>query len=63
MAKRLPAVDLRELLKSWEISLRAANKSPTTIASYMRGVRLYLEWCEQNGHPVEITRARVQRRS
>ncbi|UMB67676.1 tyrosine-type recombinase/integrase [Mycobacterium paraterrae] len=58
MPKTLP--DLRELLESWEISLRAENKSPTTIASYLRGVRLYLDWCNRNEHPVEITRAQVQ---
>jgi site-specific recombinase XerD len=62
MPKRLPAApDLRTLMESWEIILTAENKSPTTITSYLRGVRLYLEWCEQNGHPVELTRAQVQR--
>jgi site-specific recombinase XerD len=33
---------------------------PTTISSYLRGVRLYLKWCEQNRHPLEITRVQVQ---
>jgi len=60
MAKPLPASDLRALLNSWEIILLAENKSPTTITSYMRGVRLYLEWCEQDGHPVELTRGQIQ---
>ncbi len=60
MPESLPAPDLPTLLGSWEISLLAANKSPTTITSYLRGVRLYLRWCEQNGHPVEITRPQVQ---
>lgn len=61
MPKRLPApLDLRALMESWEIILTAENKSPTTIVSYLRGVRLYLEWCERDGHPVEITRAQVQ---
>jgi site-specific recombinase XerD len=60
MAKSLPPFDLPELLNSWEIILLAENKSPTTITSYMRGVRLYMEWCEQNGHPVELTRGRIQ---
>jgi site-specific recombinase XerD len=60
MGKSLPAPNLPDLVESWEISLRAANKSPTTITSYLRGVRLYLTWCEQNGHPLEITRTRVQ---
>jgi site-specific recombinase XerD len=56
----LPAPDLPELLGSWEIALLAANKSPTTIDSYLRGVRLYLTWCDQNGHPTNLTRAQVQ---
>jgi site-specific recombinase XerC len=45
---------LPDLLESWEIILLAENKSPTTISSYLRGVRLYLQWCEQAG------RAQVQ---
>jgi site-specific recombinase XerD len=60
MPNRLPP-DLRTLMGSWEIILTAENKSPTTITSYLRGVRLYLEWCESNGHPLELTRAQVQR--
>jgi site-specific recombinase XerD len=60
MPKSLPPLDLRELLDSWQIILTAENKAKTTITSYERGVRLYLEWCERNGHPVEITRAQVQ---
>jgi site-specific recombinase XerD len=52
--------DLPALLQSWEIMLVAANKSPTTVTSYVRCVDLYLRWLEDNGHPVEITRARVQ---
>jgi site-specific recombinase XerD len=59
MAESLP-LDLRGLVESWEIILRSQNKSPTTISSYLGGVNLYLTWCEQNGHPVELTRGRVQ---
>jgi site-specific recombinase XerD len=51
---------LPELLVSWEIALRAANKSPTTISSYIGHTRLYLKWCEESGHPAELTRAQVQ---
>ncbi len=61
MAHRLPAPDLSGLLSSWEIILLSENKSPTTITSYLRGVRLYLTWCEENGHPAQLTRAQVQR--
>lgn len=49
------------LAESWELALIAANRSSTTITSYTRGVRLYLEWCDGNGHPRELTRAQVQR--
>jgi site-specific recombinase XerD len=60
MGKSLPAPDLPALLNSWEINLLAENKSPTTITSYLRGVRLYLEWCERNEHAVELTRVQIQ---
>jgi site-specific recombinase XerD len=60
MAESLPALDLPRLLDSWEIILLAENKSPTTISSYLRGVRLYLAWCEENRHPLKLTRAQVQ---
>lgn len=60
MSNSLLPPDLRDLLDSWEINLTAENKSPTTITSYLRGVRLYLEWCERDGHPVELTRAQIQ---
>jgi site-specific recombinase XerD len=60
MGKPLPAPDLPALLSSWEINLLAENKSPTTITSYLRGVRLYLEWCERNEHAVELTRVQIQ---
>jgi site-specific recombinase XerD len=60
MGKPLPAPDLPTLLNSWEINLLAENKSPTTITSYLRGVRLYLEWCERNEHAVELTRVQIQ---
>lgn len=61
MAEPLLPPDLPELVESWEISLVAANKSPTTVSSYLRGVNLYLRWCQEGGHPLELTRAQVQR--
>lgn len=43
----MPAVDvdLAELLKSWELALRAERKSPATVKSYGNGVRRFLVWC------------------
>jgi len=61
MAESLPAPDLASLRDSWEIALLAQNKSPTTITSYLRGVRLYLEWCDESGHSAQLTRVQVQR--
>src|SRR5262249_7119945 len=61
MVERWRSPDLPALLQWWEITLVAANKSPTTITSNVRGVTLNLRWCEESGHQVEITRARVQR--
>ena len=61
MVDSLPPPELTELVGSWEISLVAANKSPTTVTSYLRGVDLYLRWCKDGGHPQELTRAQVQR--
>lgn len=61
MAECLPAPDLAALLDSWEIALLAQSKSPTTITSYLRGVRLYLTWCDESKHPRELTRVQIQR--
>jgi site-specific recombinase XerD len=61
MTKRLPVLpDLTELMESWHRCLVAENKSPTTITSYLRGVRLYLEWCAETGRTAELTREAVQ---
>jgi len=56
----LAVLDVRSLMGSWDLALTADNKPPTTITSYLRGVRLYLEWCEQSEHPVELTRATIR---
>ncbi|MDG4669462.1 tyrosine-type recombinase/integrase [Mycobacterium sp. 236(2023)] len=55
-----PLPELRPLLDSWELSMKAVNKSPTTITSYMRGVRMFIEWCERSEHRAELTRPLVQ---
>lgn len=59
MSESLPGLDT--LAESWELSLLSEGKSPTTITSYMRGVRLYLTWCNDGGHPQQLTRPQVQR--
>lgn len=52
--------DLSDLLISWKLALEGSRKSPETIGSYTLGVRLYLEWCDENGHPPVLDRKQVQ---
>lgn len=37
------------LVESWQISLRAAKKSPATIKTYRKNVGLYFAWCRDIG--------------
>lgn len=57
---RARKIDLRKLLDSWEIHLRAERKSPATLRSYLGAVKRYLEWCEAEGLPPELDRRIVQ---
>lgn len=49
-------LDLTTLLPSWELSLRAERKSPSTIKSYTEGVRQFLLWCERESFPAALSR-------
>jgi site-specific recombinase XerD len=60
MQKPSSAPDLPALQPSWELSLRANRKSPSTIENYTIGLRLYLRWCDANGHEPAIERKLVQ---
>ena len=51
--------DLRTLLGSWELHLRAERKSPATIKSYADGVRRFLAWCADTGHSPTLDRRTV----
>jgi site-specific recombinase XerD len=53
-------VDLAALLPSWRLALQADRKSRQTIDAYTTGVRLFLEWCEDNGHMPALDRALVR---
>lgn len=50
-------VDLRVLLPSWELALRAERKSPATIKSYGDGVRKFIDWCAEQHRPTTLDRA------
>ncbi len=56
----MTADDLRSLLASWMIHLRAERKSPQTITAYSAGVRLYLEWCNRQDLTPTLDRATVK---
>jgi site-specific recombinase XerD len=55
-----PALDLPFLLLSWEVSLKAEHRAPNTIQSYLRGVRFYLAWCDENGYERQLTKPFVR---
>ncbi len=55
-----PTVDLAALLPSWKLALQADRKSRQTVEASTTGVRLFLEWCEQNGHPPALDRTLVR---
>ena len=54
------ALDLAELLASWELHLRAERKSAQTVKSYGDGVRAYLTWCATNDRPAAIDRRHLR---
>ena len=57
------AGDLIVLLPSWELSLRAANKAPRTIQTYMESARQFLAFLVEHGtrtDAVAITREHVE---
>src|SRR3954468_7574450 len=59
-ARPKPAVDLVEVLGSWELHLRAERKSPQTVRAYGDGVRTYLAWCERAGRPTVLDRRQLR---
>jgi site-specific recombinase XerD len=55
-----PDYDLRDLMESFVIALRAAHRSVKTEKAYRLGVDQYIAWCEANNLPVVIARPQVQ---
>ena len=55
-----PALELDDLLGSWELHLRVERKSPMTIKSYGDGVRAYLKWCAAHGKPAVLDRRQLR---
>src|SRR6266498_2183001 len=52
-------LDLRALLESWAIHLRAERKAEGTVRLYTTGVRAFLSWCSRQGQPATLDRATV----
>jgi hypothetical protein len=50
--------DLATLIPSFERSLRAANKSPKTIATYGEAAHQLLAFLRESGMPTEVARIR-----
>jgi len=53
-------LNLADLMPSWQLTMRAENKSPRTITTYTAGVESFLGWCERTGTPAELTKPTVQ---
>lgn len=56
----MDAEEARTLAGSWVIHLEAERKSAHTIRGYTDGLRLYIDWCEDRGRPVELDRRPVE---
>lgn len=53
-------VDLREMLESWELTLKAERKSRETVKSYTNGIKAFLRWCETTGTPEVLSKRNFQ---
>lgn len=61
MARRKSApLDLVALLPSWELALRAEQKSPQTLKSYGDGVRGFFRWCAEHDRTPALDRDMVR---
>lgn len=52
-------IDLPSLVNSWVIALRAENKSPRTLTSYVTSVEQFLDWCDEQGVEPALDRGTV----
>jgi integrase/recombinase XerD len=52
-------IDLRPLLDSWRLHLRAERKSFETVKAYTDGVRQFLAYCDREGVPAVLDKATV----
>lgn len=57
----MTADELRDLLESWVLELRAERKSPKTVKTYRDGVVAFLAWADRTGVPAELDPPTVNR--
>ena len=50
--------DVVELRRGFEVALRARNRSPKTVKSYLEGLDLYTDFVVRSGLPTEVDRIR-----
>lgn len=53
-------MDLRELLLSWLLALRADGRADNTLTLYRQGVEAYLSWCDREGVETPLDRGQVR---
>jgi site-specific recombinase XerD len=53
-------MDLRELLESWMLALKASRRADNTLKSYRAGVEAYLAWCGREDLPAVLDRNQVR---
>jgi site-specific recombinase XerD len=51
--------DMRRLLDSWTLHLRAERKSQQTVKTYTDGIKRFIAWCERTGREPDLARAVV----
>lgn len=51
--------EMRTLLDSWALHLRAERKSQQTVKTYTDGVKRFLDWCQRTEREPDLTRVAV----
>lgn len=55
----MTAEEMRGLLESWSLHLRAERKSAQTVKTYTDGVKRFIDWCERTSTEPSISRNTV----
>lgn len=55
----MTAEEMRTLLESWSLHLRAERKSPQTVKTYTDGIKRFLDWCQRTSRQPDLTRSTV----